>query len=139
MDTVTTSRRSGIMRRIKSKNTLPELIVRRLAYSVGLRYRLHRKDIAGNPDLAFIGKKKVIFVHGCFWHQHRSKLCRSTHVPKSNKSYWLPKLERNVKRDSTNIKILRKQGWKYLVIWECQLKDKLRLKKIITNFLNDKI
>jgi DNA mismatch endonuclease (patch repair protein) len=107
------------MRRIRSIDTKPELLVRRLVYGLGFRYRLHRKDLPGCPDLVFVSRRKVIFVHGCFWHQHQQ--CVDGRPPRSRTGYWLPKLARNVKRDSTAIKQLEQMGWRVLVIWECEL------------------
>jgi DNA mismatch endonuclease, patch repair protein len=109
------------MRRIRSKNTLPEMAVRRLVHGMGYRYRLHRRDIPGKPDLAFPGRHKVIFIHGCFWHQHPG--CREGRPPKSNTAYWLPKLERNQARDKTALEQLAVSGWQALVVWECETKD----------------
>jgi DNA mismatch endonuclease, patch repair protein len=126
--------RSTIMAKIRSKNTKPELIVRRLTHSLGYRYRLHRKDLPGKPDLVFAKRKKVIFVHGCFWHSHN---CRVTpKIPKSNRDYWIPKLERNVQRDREHQEQLMNMGWQILVLWECELKDKECLAEIIKSFLN---
>lgn len=127
--------RSENMRRIQSKDTKPELIVRRLVFSMGYRYRLHRKDIPGKPDLAFLGRKKVIFVHGCFWHQHSSPSCKIAHLPKTNLSYWLPKLERNKRRDLNNEQALSDMDWKYLIVWECETKDNSLVQKKISKFL----
>ena len=124
--------RSEIMAAIRSKDTQPELFARRLVHGMGYRYRLHRPGLPGKPDLVFPGKRKVIFVHGCFWHQHG---CTFSHVPKSNRAYWEPKLERNRERDLDHLKSLRADGWKCLVLWECQLKESPRLIRRITNFL----
>ena len=123
------------MRRIRSKNTRPEMLVRKLIYSMGYRYRLHRKDLPGNPDLSFPGRRKVIFVHGCFWHQHEG--CKLAHIPKSNQSYWIPKLERTKKRDSCNIEKLKVLGWSVLVVWECETKIVEDLKLKLTKFLKE--
>ena len=106
---------------VKSKNTVPEMTVRRLLHSLGYRYRIHRSDLPGKPDLAFPGRRKVIFVHGCFWHQHEG--CKGAHLPKSNSSYWSPKLARNVARDTTHLATLAAAGWDCLVVWECELKS----------------
>ena len=107
---------------VKSKNTPPEMIVRRLVHSMGYRFRLHRKDLPGNPDLVFPRFRKVIFVHGCFWHQHRCN--RGNRKPTTRQEYWLPKLRRNVKRDRRVLRELRNLGWRALVVWECQTKPK---------------
>lgn len=106
------------MRRIKSKDMKPEMVVRRLVHGLGYRYRLHRKDLPGKPDLVFGPRRSVIFVHGCFWHQHD---CRDGRVPSSNREYWEPKLARNVERDRKTRQELEAAGWRVLVIWECEL------------------
>jgi len=120
-DTVTPKRRSEIMSNIRAKGMKPEMAVRRIAHAMGYRYRLHRKDLPGKPDLVFPGRRKVIFVHGCFWHQHSDAACRITRRPKSNRDYWLPKLESNVARDAKHQAELAELGWKVLVIWECDV------------------
>ena len=107
-----------MMAAVRSKNTAPEMTVRRLVHSMGYRYRLHRADLPGKPDLVFPGRGKVIFVHGCFWHQHG---CKGSHLPKSNEAYWIPKLERNRERDTEHINNLCRKGWKCLVLWDCEL------------------
>jgi DNA mismatch endonuclease, patch repair protein len=122
------------MRRIRSKDMRPELAVRSLVHKMGYRFRLHRKDLPGNPDLVFVSQRKVIFVHGCFWHSHEG--CKSAHVPKSNLGYWGPKLKRNRARDAKSIAALKADGWKTLVIWECETHGKPTLKKRIRAFLN---
>ena len=123
------------MSHIRSRDMAPEMLVRKLVYRLGYRYRLHRKDLAGKPDISFIGRKKVIFVHGCFWHQHADPNCKIARVPKSNQSYWIPKLARNQRRDAKNIIELANMGWEALVIWECELKDADSLIAKITTFL----
>jgi len=123
------------MRRIRSKGMLPELAVRSLVHRMGYRFRLHRKDLPGKPDLVFVSRRKVIFIHGCFWHVHD---CRVAHTPKSNAAYWGPKLERNRVRDASNLKALRAAGWKPLVIWECQMKNGKSLQKRIAVFLKER-
>lgn len=135
MDKLTPARRSENMRRIRSKGMEPELLVRKLVHRLGYRYRLHGKDLPGKPDLVFPSCQKVIFVHGCFWHQHSRRSCRITRVPKSNLGYWLPKLGRNKRRDAQNRRKLRRLGWNYLVVWECQTGQENALKKIIKGFL----
>jgi DNA mismatch endonuclease (patch repair protein) len=119
MDKLTPERRSANMSRIRSRDTSPEMLVRRLVHGMGYRFRLHSQDLPGRPDLIFPGRQKVIFVHGCFWHSHGR--CGIAHVPKSNLAYWLPKLERTKRRDAANLKTLRGLGWQVLTIWECQL------------------
>jgi DNA mismatch endonuclease, patch repair protein len=121
------------MRRIRSANTKPEMAVRSLAHRLGYRFRLHRKDLPGRPDLVFPSMQKVIFVHGCFWHQHRS--CVDGRTPKSNTTYWLPKLGNNKRRDKRNRSQMAKLGWKYLVIWDCQTGDQAKLKRQLKTFL----
>jgi DNA mismatch endonuclease, patch repair protein len=106
-------------------------------FSLGYRYRLHRKELPGNPDLVFVGRRKVIFVHGCFWHAHPDERCRISHVPHSRKDYWVPKLERNKMRDTKAQTELRELGWDVLVLWECQLKSMESLKQQLTQFLGD--
>lgn len=135
MDKLTPERRSANMRAIRSKDMKPEILVRRLAHSLGYRFRLHRKDLPGKPDLAFIGKKKAIFVHGCFWHQHST--CREGRPPHSNSAYWSPKLARNVERDHENISGLTERGWQTMTIWECETKNLAALSGRITNFLDE--
>lgn len=126
--------RSRIMRAVKSTHTQPELLVRRTVFGMGYRYRLYRTDLPGKPDLAFVSKHKVIFVHGCFWHGH--DCARGARVPKRNKAYWTTKIGRNKSRDHTNLSALRKLGWRPLVLWECQLKEQLKLKHKIARFLD---
>ncbi len=109
------------MRRIKSKNTKPELAVRCLVHGLGYRFRLHRRDLPGSPDLVFPGRRKVIFVHGCFWHQHPDPTCKDARPPRSNSDYWEPKLARTIERDVASERELRAQGWDVLTLWECDL------------------
>ena len=125
--------RSANMRAIRSKDMQPELKVRSIVHRLGYRFRLHRKDLPGKPDLVFPSRRKVIFVHGCFWHSHGSKV---SHTPKSNFDYWGPKLERNVSRDRRNIEALRAAGWRALVIWECETTDEDHLRKSFVKFLS---
>lgn len=120
------------MRRIRSRDTGPEWIVRRLVHGLGYRYRLHRKDLPGKPDLVFPSRQKVIFIHGCFWHSHG---CSLSHTPKSNLGYWLPKLERNRRRDEAVREALKAEGWDTLVIWECQTADPEQVAASIRQFL----
>lgn len=118
-DTLSKRERSQRMSLVRAKNTKPEMIVRRLVHSLGYRYRLHDRRMPGIPDLVFPSRHAVIFVHGCFWHRHAN----CGRMPKSRLDYWLPKLERNKARDVANIKALRRDGWRVLVVWECQLSD----------------
>jgi DNA mismatch endonuclease, patch repair protein len=122
------------MRRIRSKDMRPELAVRSLVHGMGYRFRLHRKELPGKPDLVFVSNHKVIFVHGCFWHSHDG--CKSAHVPKSNRDYWAPKLERNQQRDVAAQSALKEQGWRYLVVWECELSGNNSIKRKIVQFLD---
>jgi DNA mismatch endonuclease (patch repair protein) len=124
--------RSANMRAIRSKDMQPELKVRSLVHMLGYRFRLHRKDLPGKPDLVFGPRRKVIFVHGCFWHSHN---CKAAHIPKSNQEYWVPKLQRNKARDGRNIEVLEADGWQALVIWECEARDEGRLRKRLRTFL----
>ena len=120
MDVHTQEQRSFNMSRIKGKDTLPEEIIRHLLSSKKYRYRLHRKDLPGKPDIVFPGRKKVIFVNGCFWHLHS---CKYFKWPKTNKSFWKQKIESNAARDKVNYKSLSAAGWHQLVIWECETKN----------------
>ncbi len=121
MDSLTPAERSERMSRIRGKDTEPEMLVRRIVWRMGFRYRLHRRDLPGTPDLAFIGRKKAIFVHGCFWHQHED--CGIYRMPKTRRGFWLPKLRENKERDARNVARLRDMGWAVLVVWECELRD----------------
>jgi DNA mismatch endonuclease (patch repair protein) len=121
------------MRSIRKKDTRPEMIVRRLAHGLGFRYRLHRRDLPGTPDLVFPGPRKVILVHGCFWHQHDCPL--GNKQPSTNQEYWLPKLQRNVERDAANSAKLQNDGWEVLVIWECETRKPDGLAGKIRTFL----
>lgn len=126
--------RSANMRAIRSKDMLPELAVRILVHKLGYRYRLHKKDLPGKPDLVFASRWKVIFVHGCFWHSHG---CKLSHMPKSNVGYWGPKLDRNRIRDLRNVEALTAAGWRSLVIWECEMGDLAGLRKRVMKFLGE--
>jgi DNA mismatch endonuclease, patch repair protein len=134
VDILTTAERSKRMSLIKGRDTKPEMAVRKLVFSMGGRYRVHRPDIPGRPDMAFIAKRKVIFVHGCFWHMHRN--CKKARPPKSNQEYWMPKLNRNVERDKAILEKLEREGWEYLVIWECEVPSIEALKAKLANFLS---
>jgi len=124
---------------IRSKDTGPEMLVRRLIHGMGYRYRLHRKDLPGKPDLAFGPRKKVIEVRGCYWHAHLryDPTCRRARPAKTNTGYWAPKLERNIGRDERNIRDLQELGWEVLVLWECELKHEATVKERIITFLDD--
>jgi len=125
MDKVTPSQRSFIMSRIRSKDTKPEIVVRKKLFESGLRYRLYVRDLPGTPDIAIKKYKLVVDVRGCFWHGHGK--CRFSSRPKSNKSYWVEKIDRNKQRDSTNLSKLKKMGYKVFVVWECKTKDESSL------------
>jgi DNA mismatch endonuclease (patch repair protein) len=129
--------RSENMRAIRSKGMRPELAVRSLVHKLGYRFRLHRKDLPGKPDLVFSSRRKVIFVHGCFWHSHQG--CKIAHTPKSNLEYWGPKLERNRARDTKNVDALTAAGWQTLIVWECEIGSSRELRKRITGFLRDHV
>ena len=122
------------MRAIRSKDTKPELIVRRLTHGMGYRYRLHSKNLPGSPDLAFPARSKAIFVHGCFWHRHDCS--RGALTPKTNMDYWMPKLRKNEERDARNLRELRASGWSVLVIWECEISHGDALAERIRKFLD---
>jgi DNA mismatch endonuclease (patch repair protein) len=133
LDNVSQSRRSEIMARVRSKDTKPEMLVRRLVFALGYRYRLHVSMLPGTPDLVFSSRKKVLFVHGCFWHAHPG--CRNHRLPKSNLEFWIPKINNNRARDVRNVAKLRRLGWGVQVIWECQVRDLPRIANRITRFL----
>lgn len=124
MDKFTKEKRSQIMSKVKRENTNLEMIIRQRLHRLGYRFRIHRKDLPGSPDIVLPKYKKVIFVHGCFWHGH--EYCPKAKLPKSNIEYWQPKIEENKKRDQRNIEELSKRGWNSLIIWGCQIK---KLKK----------
>jgi DNA mismatch endonuclease (patch repair protein) len=135
-DILSPSERSALMRLVKSKNTVPELVVRRLCRNLGHKgYRLHRKGLPGKPDVVFVKRKLAIFVHGCFWHGHN---CHG-HVrqPKSKQSYWIPKIKRNCERDAENIAALNALGWQILIVWECETKHPDSLSLRLADFLKD--
>ncbi len=121
------------MAAIRSKGMKPEMAVRSLAHKLGFRFRLHRRDLPGAPDLVFPSKKKVIFVHGCFWHQHSE--CREGRMPGTRREYWVPKLQRNMERDARNAELLREAGWQVLTVWECEIKDLPSVRQKLSKFL----
>ncbi len=132
MDTFSQSERSAIMRRVRGKDTTPEIAVRSMVHRMGLRFATHRADLPGTPDLVFPWRRKTMFVHGCFWHGHT---CRSgRNRPSSNRAYWIPKLERNMARDASTRRRLRRLGWGVLTIWECELKNMPKLQRRIARF-----
>lgn len=123
------------MARIRSKGMKPELAVRRLVHGMGYRYRLHRAGLPGKPDLVFPGRRKIVFVHGCFWHGHEDPKCLDGRMPKSNLDYWQTKLGRNKERDAANRASLIELGWQVLVVWECELKDTAAVQARLREFL----
>lgn len=123
------------MSRVGAKNTAPELAVRKLLFSMGYRYRLHGKALPGRPDIVFPGRRKVIFVNGCFWHGHES--CRYGRLPRSRIDFWADKIARNRERDSRNVEQLRQQGWRTLTVWQCELKNFEELAQKLYDFLED--
>ena len=133
VDLISPSRRSENMRRIKSKGMRPELAVRRIVHRMGYRYRLHCPELPGKPDIVLPRLGKIVEVRGCFWHQHRG--CVDSHIPKSRREYWVPKLTKNKKRDAVNLRKLRWLGWKVLIVWECAVKEPIQLERKLQSFL----
>jgi DNA mismatch endonuclease (patch repair protein) len=133
-DSLNPSRRSENMRRIKAGDTKPEMAVRKLLHSLGYRYRLHAKELPGKPDVVFRSRKKVILVHGCFWHQCQT--CREGRPPGTRTDYWIPKLTRNKERDISQAAQLARLGWKQFVVWECEIRNLEKLKERLLAFLN---
>ena len=132
-DRLTEEQRSSLMSRIRTKHTGPELKVRSGAHGAGYRYALHRKDLPGQPDIVLPRFKSVVFVHGCFWHQHKG--CRKSTLPTTRREFWAAKLSRNVNRDSENELRLRRAGWRVLVIWECETKARQTIIRKLRRFL----
>jgi DNA mismatch endonuclease (patch repair protein) len=120
---------------IRAKDTKPEKAVRRLVFALGFRYRLHARSLPGNPDMVFSRQRKIILVHGCFWHRHAR--CPLARLPKSRLEFWEPKLTQNRKRDKKNMAKLKRQGWAVQVIWECEIKDPCALKQKLLTFLRN--
>ena len=135
VDTVSPEVRSRIMARVKSKGMKPEMAVRRLLHGLGYRYRLHRPDLPGKPDLAFPSRRKVVFVNGCFWHNHAG--CPRVRIPATNREYWVAKLERNRTRDERNLALLAERGWAAMTVWECELRDMPAAAERLTEFLEE--
>jgi DNA mismatch endonuclease (patch repair protein) len=132
-DVLTPQQRSFNMSRIRSRDTRPEMVVRSIVHGMGFRYRLHKKDLPGKPDLVLVRHRKIIDVHGCFFHMHD---CRYGNVsPETNAEFWLAKRQSNVNRDRRNIESLKKGGWQVLVVWECETKNQVNLRKAIAEFL----
>ncbi|MCE7962677.1 MAG: DNA mismatch endonuclease Vsr [Acidobacteria bacterium ACB1] len=134
MDRLSKERRSWLMSRVGSKNTTPELIVRSLVHRLGFRFRLHYRKLPGKPDLAFPGRKKVIFVHGCFWHGHKN--CSKGRLPKSNIEVWDLKIARNRERDRAIQRAVKRIGWSVLVVWQCELRTVSKLETRLLRFLS---
>jgi DNA mismatch endonuclease (patch repair protein) len=132
-DKISKERRSANMRAVRGQSTKPEVRVRRIAHALGYRFRLHRSDLPGEPDIAFPARQKVVFVHGCFWHQHNG--CPRANLPQSNPEFWRAKLALNAARDAKQISAIRKRGWQALVIWECEIKNERRLSARLRRFL----
>ncbi|HUX29906.1 MAG TPA: very short patch repair endonuclease [Thiobacillus sp.] len=133
MDRLSPERRGWLMSRVKSKNTTTEMAVRRLVFGMDYRYRLHDKRLPGRPDLVFSGRRKIIFVNGCFWHGHES--CRYAALPKTRVDFWRAKVEKNQARDRENIALLEANGWKVLTVWQCELKNTERLANRLYDFI----
>ncbi len=133
MDRLTPDRRSANMRAIWSKNTRPEMVVRSVAFRAGYRFRLHDRKLPGSPDLVFSARRKVIFVHGCFWHDHEG--CPKAYKPKSRQAFWLDKFQKNRERDVLALAAVRARGWDPLVVWECEAVDGDLLRRRLTDFL----
>jgi len=133
-DVFSAQKRSAVMSRVKGKDTAPEMTVRRLLWRMGVRYRLHRKDLPGAPDIAMPGRKLAIFVHGCFWHGH--DCARGSRVPKQNGDYWVAKVARNRARDIRSAEALAALGWRVLTLWECGLKDPAALEARLRDALD---
>lgn len=132
-DRLSKEQRSANMRAVGPRNTKPEMLVRRLAHRMGYRFRLHRSDLPGKPDLTFPKRRAVVFVHGCFWHGHDCK--RGAPKPQNNAEFWATKLARNVERDRCQLAMLEQAGWRSLVIWECELKPEPSLEERLREFL----
>ena len=132
-DTVSPEIRSWIMSRVKSKGMKPEMKIRRLLHGLGYRYRLHRADLPGRPDLTFPSRRKVVFVNGCFWHGHPG--CPRVRIPEGNRDYWVSKLDRNRARDKRNVALLEQSGWGVMTVWECQLRDLATVTEGLVTFL----
>lgn len=135
-DKISRARRSANMAAIRAQDTQPELVVRRLVYGLGYRYRLNVKTMPGKPDLVLRPLRKIIFMHGCFWHQHPSSHCADARPPQSNKSYWGRKLRRNVERDNEHLVALKHGQWKVLTIWECETNREAALLPKLRRFLS---
>lgn len=136
MDVFSREKRSQIMSRVSGKNTKPEVFVRSLLHNLGYRFRIHRKDLPGNPDITLPKHNKVIFVHGCFWHGHKD--CKRATLPNTNREFWEHKIRSNTQRDNKNISSLTEKGWDVMVLWSCQIKNKEDLIPKLIEFIEDK-
>ena len=136
-DTLTIAERSERMSRVRGKDTKPEMIVRRMVHGMGYRYRLHDRRLPGSPDLVFRSRRKVIFVHGCFWHRHPDPSCKLARMPKSRQDFWGPKLEGNRERDERTRAALDRKGWRQMVVWECECRHEEQLRNKLREFLED--
>ena len=137
-DVLSKEQRKRCMSKIKSKDTKPEMLVRRFLFSHGFRFRLHRKDLPGNPDIVLPKYKTVIFINGCFWHGHKD--CKFASIPETNRNFWLTKISGNIIRDNESVERLKQSGWKVIVIWQCELKPKVKdqtLEQLITKLQNE--
>ena len=135
MDVFDSETRSRVMRRVKSRDTKPEMRVRRMLHAMGCRYRLHQRDLPGAPDIVMSGRRRIIFVHGCFWHGHDCKAGRKR--PATHRDYWDVKLQRNRLRDAENLAKLEAMGWRVLIVWECETRDAEALASRLRDFLKD--
>ncbi len=133
MDVFSREKRSQIMSRVSSKNTKPELVVRSLLHNMGYRFRLHRNDLPGKPDITLPKYKKIIFVHGCFWHGHID--CPRAKRPTTNKKFWNEKLNKNIERDKITVNNLKQLGWDVLTVWTCEVKDTEKLRNKLLSFI----
>lgn len=134
-DTLSPAARSERMGRVRAKDTKPEMTVRRIVHRMGYRYRLHDKRLPGSPDLVFRSRGKLIFVHGCFWHRHPDPACKLARMPKSRQDFWEPKLEGNRERDDRTRAALDQQGWKQMVVWECECRQTEQIENKLSAFL----
>lgn len=137
MDTLNANERSALMAKVRSHGTQPEIRARRVSHSLGLRFRLRRRDLPGSPDLVFPKYKIALFIHGCFWHQHTD--CKRASLPKTNADFWRVKLDRNVERDYETQSAIESLGWKYVVIWECETRQKSALRTLLIKIFDLKI
>lgn len=137
MDTLTVLERSARMAKVRGRDSKPEMVVRRMVHAMGFRYRLHDRKLPGSPDLVFPRLRKVIFVHGCFWHRHPDPTCKLARMPKSRLDFWEPKLQGNRERDVRHHAELKALGWRIFVVWECRMRDKEQLENDLRAFLTE--